>query len=357
MSLSDSGLKLFGETQFSREQFLLPRLVHLTKHHYEHCVEYARMIDAFYPGWETAKTIEELPFIPVGMFKERRLSSVPEADIFKTVTSSGTTGQRVSQVVLDRETSKRQSNALLEILGEVLGKNRLPMLIIDAEDTIKSRHSRNARAAGIIGLMSLGRKFTFSNDNEMMPSKRQLTDFLAEHGQQPFLVFGFTFMVWQYLYQPYKDHGLDMSNAILVHSGGWKNLQDQSVDNSVFRERLSESLGITKVVNFYGMADQSGSVFIESDDSFLHPSIYSDVIIRDPLTLEPVPTGQPGVVQVLSVLPHSYPGHSILTEDIGVIENIDAQSNKLGGKSIRIIGRLPKSELRGCSDVHASTRG
>jgi hypothetical protein len=230
------------------------------------------------------------------------------------------------------------------------------MLIIDAEETIKSRDSRNARAAGIIGLMSLGRKFTFSNDDDMNPSKNQLIDFLTEHGEKPFLVFGFTFMVWQYLYQPYKDLGLDMSNAILVHSGGWKNLVDQSVDNSVFRKSLYDSLGIKKIVNFYGMAEQTGSIFIESDDMFLHPSIYSDVIIRDPLTLKPLPVGKPGIVQVLSVLPHSYPGHSILTEDIGIIESIDDKENKLGGKSIRIIGRLPKSELRGCSDVHANSR-
>ena len=314
------------------------------------------MIDAFTPDWASARSIEELPFLPVGMFKDRRLSSVPDEEIFKTVTSSGTTGQRVSQVVIDRNTSKLQSNALLEILGDILGNNRLPMLIIDAEETIKSRDSRNARAAGIIGLMSLGRKFTFSNDSDMNPSKNQLIDFLSEHGGKPFLVFGFTFMVWQYLYQPYKDLGLDMSNAILVHSGGWKNLVDQSVDNSVFRKSLYDSLGIKKIVNFYGMAEQTGSIFIESDDMFLHPSIYSDVIIRDPLTLRPLPVGQPGIVQVLSVLPHSYPGHSILTEDIGIIESVDDKTNKLGGKSIRIIGRLPKSELRGCSDVHASSR-
>jgi hypothetical protein len=357
MLLDGTGYKLFGESQASREQYLFSRLTQLTLHHYKNCAEYARMIDAYSPNWASAKSIEDLPYLPVGMFKDRVLSSIPKEEIFKTVTSSGTTGQRVSQVVLDRETSKLQANALLEILGEILGKSRLPMLIIDAEETIKSRNSRNARAAGIVGLMSLGRKFTFSNDDEMKPSKTQLVDFLAEYGDKPFLVFGFTFMVWQYLYQPYKDLGLDMSNAILVHSGGWKNLVDQSVDNLVFRQSLRDSLGIKKIVNFYGMAEQTGSIFVESEDSFLHPSIYSDVIIRDPLTLDPLPIGQPGVVQVLSVLPHSYPGHSILTEDLGVIEAIDDSSNGLGGKSIRIIGRLPKSEIRGCSDVHANTRG
>lgn len=294
--------------------------------------------------------------MPVGLFKERRLFSVPSSEVFKVLTSSGTTGQQVSQIVLDRKTAKLQSDALLDILGETIGKRRLPMLIVDAEETINVRDSRNARAAGIIGLMSLGRKFTFLNDKDMNPREEILMEFLKNHGREPFLIFGFTFMIWQYLYQSFKDSGLDLSNGYLVHSGGWKNLVDQSVDNNVFRKTLNDAFGLTQIVNFYGMAEQTGSIFIESSDALLHPSIYSDVIIRDPLTLEPVPTGVTGVVQVLSSLPHSYPGHSILTEDLGVIEKIDSDECGLGGKSFRIIGRLPKSELRGCSDIHASTR-
>ena len=352
----DSDYKLFGESQLVREQFMFPKLAQLTQHHHEQCGDYGRAIDAFHPDWRNVETINELPFLPVGLFKERLLSSVPSSEIFKIVTSSGTTGQRVSQIVLDKSTSNSQSKALQEIMGEVIGRQRLPMLIIDAEETIKSRHSRNARAAGIIGLMSLGRKYTFINDNDMQPAKERLYDFISNHGNEPFLIFGFTFMVWQYLFKAFGELKLDLSNGILVHSGGWKNMIEQSVDNSVFRQSLLESFGISNIVNFYGMAEQTGSVFIESTDGLLHPSIYSDVIIRDPLTLEPVPNGYPGVVQVLSVLPHSYPGHSILTEDIGVIENVDSEDNNLGGKSFRIIGRLPKSELRGCSDVHAIQR-
>lgn len=357
MKLDEHSYRLFGESQAVRESYLFPHLVQLTQHHYENCQEYARAIDAFFPRWDSAQSINQLPFLPVGLFKERRLSSVPDSEIFKIVTSSGTTGQNVSQVVLDRNTAKLQSSALLDILGDSIGKHRMPMLIIDAEETIKSRTSRNARAAGIIGLMSLGRKFTFLNDKNMNPMKDELLRFLDRHGREPFLIFGFTFMVWQYLFQPFKDLDLDMSNGVLVHSGGWKNLVDQSVTNDVFRQSLLNSFGIRNVTNFYGMAEQTGSVFIESDDYLLHPSIYSDVIIRDPLSLEPVPVGQSGVVQVLSSLPYSYPGHSILTEDIGVIETVDSTEHKLGGKALRIIGRLPKSELRGCSDVHATSRG
>ena len=102
------------------------------------------------------------------------------------------------------------------------------------------------------------------------------------------------------------------------------------------------------------MVEQIGTVFIESeigDGSLTCPS-FADVIIRDPITLEPLPNGETGLIQTLSTLPVSYPGHSILTEDLGVIEGVDDQ-NRLG-KRFRVLGRLPKAEVRGCSDTFRS---
>ena len=76
--------------------------------------------------------------------------------------------------------------------------------------------------------------------------------------------------------------------------------------------------------------------------------------MRDPKTFEPLPVGQTGLLQVVSLLPKSYPGHSILTEDLGVVERIDNPNVGRMGKGIRVISRLPASELRGCSDVIAA---
>ena len=78
---------------------------------------------------------------------------------------------------------------------------------------------------------------------------------------------------------------------------------------------------------------------------------------RQPATWEPAPDGTPGVVEVLSVLPHSYPGHIILTEDRGVVHGVGDASSGWSGKQVEILGRIPRSELRGCSDTHAFDGG
>jgi hypothetical protein len=55
----------------------------------------------------------------------------------------------------------------------------------------------------------------------------------------------------------------------------------------------------------------------------------------------------------LSILPNSYPGHSLLTEDEGVlIGEDDCMCGRLG-KYFKIVGRLKNAEIRGCSDTYA----
>jgi len=86
----------------------------------------------------------------------------------------------------------------------------------------------------------------------------------------------------------------------------------------------------------------------------LHCPNFSDIIIRNPIDFSVQPHGEPGLIQVLSTLPKSYPGHSILTEDIGVCVGEDDIAWK--GKYFKILGRAKKAELRGCSDTFATSR-
>ncbi|RKJ31819.1 acyl-protein synthetase, partial [Butyricicoccus sp. 1XD8-22] len=114
---------------------------------------------------------------------------------------------------------------------------------------------------------------------------------------------------------------------------------------------LREQLGIQEIHNYYGMVEQVGSIFVECSEGHLHTPSYADVIIRNPITFEPVSIGEQGLIQVISELPTSYPGHSLLTEDLGTIIGEDDCPSGWKGKYFTVSGRLPKSELRGCSDT------
>jgi hypothetical protein len=346
--------ELFARPQFSlaqdeKERLLGPILAELTEHHRRHCPEYARILSAF--GWSgRGSRLCDVPYLPVSLFKSHRLVSVPPAEVFKTMTSSGTTGQSVSQVFLDRPTAQRQAWALTTIMSTVLGPARLPMIIIDSPQVVLDRAQMRARGAGVLGMASLGRHHFYALDDQMRLDRDGLRQFLDRFAGQPLLLFGFTFMVWQHFVQQLGGTDIDLSQATLVHSGGWKALQDRAVDNTEFKRALRDATGLTRVHNFYGMVEQVGSVFLEGDDGYLRPPNFADVVIRDPDTWQELPPGQVGVIEVLSALPRSYPGHALLTEDLGMVHGVDP----LYGKRFEVLGRVPAAPLRGCSDVHAS---
>lgn len=340
----------------AKEEHLAARLVELTRFHYANCAPYARMLDAVGFDPSDHASVEGIPFLPVRLFKELDLLSVPRDEIVKTMTSSGTTGQAVSKIYLDKQTASDQTRVLTRLVSTVVGPRRLPMIVVDSPDTVKDRLKFSARAAGILGFSMFARDRMFALDSDMSLDVEALRAFLEKHAQQPILVFGFTFMVWQHLYKELRDSGqaVDLSQGVLLHGGGWKKLVNESVSTWDFRRGLHDVCGITRVHDYYGMVEQTGSIYLECEHGHLHASIFSDVIIRRPLDFTPAAVGEPGLIEVVSVLPGSYPGHALLTEDQGVLLGEDDCACGRQGKYFAVLGRVQNAELRGCSDTYGA---
>jgi acyl-CoA synthetase (AMP-forming)/AMP-acid ligase II len=319
--------------------------------HLKKCDEYKKINDVIFKGIKNISTIEELPFLPVSLFKTHALKSIADADVYKVLTSSGTTGDVPGKIFLDRSTANLQSLALSKIMTHLLGNSRLPMLIIDSKSIIKDRSTFSARGAGVLGMSVFGRSHEYLLDENFEIDEVALKNFVSQYDGQKIFLFGFTFMIWQYLFLN-PNVKMDLSNAILVHSGGWKKMNEIAVDNDVFKKELQKKFGLKQIYNFYGMVEQVGSVYIENEKGFLHCPNFSDIIIRNPVDFSVQENGKEGLVQVISVLPKSYPGHSILTEDIGVCMGEDDLDWK--GKYFKILGRAKKADLRGCSDTFAN---
>ncbi|WP_113700659.1 acyl-protein synthetase [Nonomuraea lactucae] len=337
-------MSVFTLTEAEREAALLPRLVALTERHRRSCPPYHGILEAIGSAGPYAR-VADLPWLPVRLFKTHELRSVPEEQVFRVLTSSGTTGQTPSRVYLDREAAATQPRMLAATLRVVLGERRLPMLIVDSRSVTRDP-TLSARGAGVLGMMHFGRDHTFALDEHGRLEGVSVERFLARHGGEPFLIFGFTFMTWLHL----RGLGLDLSHGVLIHSGGWKKLAEQAVDNAEYRRRLGEECGLTRVHDFYGMVEQIGTIFLEGPDGDgLYCPDFANVVIRDPETWEEAPPGVPGLIEVVSTLPTSYPGHVLLTEDLGVVHGVD--DGAWPGKRFSVLGRLPRAEARGCSDT------
>jgi phenylacetate-coenzyme A ligase PaaK-like adenylate-forming protein len=344
--------RAFSVKDSEKGPLMLRGLRDLVDHHYASCPPYRNMIDAVHGRNLSIARLDAVPYLPAALFKRMVLASTANPTL--TLQSSGTTGQQPSRIVVDLETSSRQSRGLVSTFRPILGDKRIPLLVIDTRGVITDSRVLTARGAGVLGMMKFGAKATFALDAELNLDESVVVNFVDRHKGAPFLIFGFTFLVWVKLLKALEHSNIDMSNGILVHSGGWKKMEELQVPNHVFRERLRKAFGLEHIYNFYGFVEQLGSVFLEAEDGLLYAPNYADVIVRRPGTFEPAAIGETGLLQVVSLLPKSYPGHSVLTEDLGVIERVDHPEIGRMGKGIRIVGRLPAAELRGCSDVVAA---
>jgi phenylacetate-coenzyme A ligase PaaK-like adenylate-forming protein len=346
----------FGLQQRDKEVLMLAELRALQQLHLDGCREYRAMIDAVWPeATGDAADLQALPWLPARLFKLLTLSSVPGERIVRRLVSSGT-GGAPSQVVLDAPTAALQSRALARIVGDFIGKQRRPMVIIDDDGFLQNRARVNARGAAILGFSLFAREQTFLLDSQLRPDWSRLERVLAATEGPPPLLFGFTFLVWESFVRAAQRDGVRLRmppGTVLVHGGGWKRLADRQVSREQFNEALARTFGIEQVHNYYGMVEQVGAIFFECEAGYLHAPAYADVIVRDPTTFAPLPSGQAGLLQLLSVIPRSYPGHSILSEDLGtVVGEDDCPCGRLG-RRFHVHGRLPATELRGCSDTRS----
>ncbi|MGI6072202.1 MAG: AMP-binding protein [Lachnospiraceae bacterium] len=379
-----------------KDRILTRELISLTKHHLLACPEYARMLRAMGTDLKQISDYRRLPFLPAGIFKETELISasgisadakMPEGESaaagkntkasegagteenaktsesasapgLKLLTSSGTTGQRRARIYLDGETRTAQQRVLSEIAADFLGPERRPMLIIDCPSTVKDTGEISAVAAGIKGFSIFGRERTFALKDDMSFDISAVREFAGKNKGEPKLIFGFTYIVWEYFIEPARKMFageslpfIDLSGSVLVHGGGWKKLEQLNISGEEFKEELSRLYNIEWIHDYYGMAEQAGSIFMECEEGHFHCSDYSGVLIRRPEDFSLCGVGEEGLIQVLSTLPKSYPGHSLLTEDVGVLLGEDNCPCGRMGAYFKVLGRMENAEIRGCSDT------
>lgn len=306
------------------------------------------------------KTLEQIPYIPVSMFKTFELRVCREEQVVRVLQSSSTTTGIPSKIYLDKKTSIRQTQGLISTLTSFLGSERKPMLVIDDAGSNKRGETITARGAAIRGLSTFASKIFYVMDKEKGDLKLnidRLKEFERKYKEKEVIVYGFTYILWSKFLKVLKQEQVDLNipKLKLLHSGGWKKLISEKVEKDEFAKTASQIFNTSKdnVIDFYGMVEQSGVVFIDCKYGHKHVPNFAEIIIRDIQTLEEVKFGQEGLIEVMSILGTSYPSQAILTEDIGVFIGIDDCPCGRCGKYFKFKSRLDKAEIRGCGDTFA----
>jgi len=293
------------------------------------------------------KKIENLPFLPSSAFKHKNLANVSDNLIVKILTSSGTSSGSPSKIYLDKVTSDLMSERLRLDTNNSIGDYRRPLFVLDERTVFSNRKSFMARGAAIAGLLKYGQPINFLFDGNILESKalNALREYL---NKGEVLLVGTTVNGWTLFIEQAMKEGLNLKNATLVHGGGWKKIERNGVDNDVFKRILLERLNLSRSINFFGMVEQLGSVSYECTQGKFHIPSCSRFIVRDPKTLEILEDGNVGLLQVNSILAYSYPGGSVLTDDLGSVQN--SHNCSCGNKNpiFNFFGRQKFADTRGC---------
>lgn len=303
---------------------------------------------------EQIEQIVDFPFFPSSVFKHVQFGE--SSHLARTLKSSGTTSQLKSIIRLDSTTSRRQTKALTKILSALLGKSRRPFLILDIEpQTNAADHTLSARIAGMSGYLMAANTRTFlgTETNKVITLNRELLKAACKElcaKNKPPVIIGYTYMAFHLLLESGINlRGMLPAGTSFLHFGGWKKLKDRQVPKHEFNNRIHDVTGIplSEIFDVYGFTEQLGAVYPSVGNSPAKVPVYSRVIIRDPTTLRPAKDGETGLLQFLCPIPNSYPGQSLLNDDLGE-----------GNRSINgcynefwVRGRPEKAIARGCGDT------
>lgn len=300
--------------------------------HYAHCPDYRRILDEkkFDPeSIQSHHDLVRLPFIPTLYFKHHNLSSVPEKKMLIKATSSGTSG-KVSKIGLDWS-SLYLGFWMVWHLGHahrLWSLQPVHYLIFGYQPTRKNKTAISKTAYGFTFFApALSRTYALQWKDghyqlELESMKQAFIKF--EKGRVPIRTIGFPAYTY-FLLKAMRDEGIRLhmpKGSMITIGGGWKNFQHDQVDKHVFYDVVKEVLDINEdhVVEFFGAVEHP-ILYTTCSRHHFHIPIYSRVIIRHPDTLDEVPHGEIGLVNLMTPMLKSNPILSVMTDDLGILHD------------------------------------
>ncbi len=286
------------------------------------CATYRRYIELIECNVEQVKSIEQIPFMPIELFKSCDVYSIaqPAEAIF---TSSSTTGsipsrhpmaslshyEKVAANAFEREFGTLADLTIYALLPGYLEREGSSLIYM------VERFIERSKGGG----------FFLRNHEELI---HELTN-----NPDPKILLGVTYALLDL-----ADRGaLKLENTIIMETGGMKGTRAE-LPKSELHKILCSAFSVDYIASEYGMAELTSQAYSHAEGLFTSPP-WMRVLIRDindPFTL--LPNGSRGGINIVDLASW----HScafIQTQDIGRTE----------GESFRIEGRVNRSEIRGCN--------
>ena len=328
--------------------------------HSAHCPEYRAILDAagFSPdGLVSISDLAKLPPIPTAFLKTHRLRSLPLFASPIRAASSGTSGQ-ASEVSLDWGACFAGLSMVLKVASPrgIVSPRPCHYVVFGYMPRRENAMAAAKTAYGYTFLApALSRTYALRWQNgQYVPDLEGVIRAILRHAASPFPTRFMGFPAYTYFTLRQMDRrGIRLrlpSGSKIMLGGGWKQFWREAVDKTVLYALAERVLGIPEeeIVESFGAAEHP-ILYCDCRNHRFHVPVYSRVLIRDVRTLEPLPMGQPGLVNLISPLIRANPLVSVLTDDLGVLHPGEECGCGTNSPTLELLGRAGMSEIRTCA--------
>ena len=329
-------------------------------YHIRHCPGYAAICEHLGFSPERLQTTEDLaliPVIPTLFFKRRALFSMPEWRMAMKVTSSGTSG-RFSRIGFDWGVILAEAPMVVNLgFRHRLVSPKPAHCVILGYKPHKSNHTGVTRT--MFGLTHFSPPLSRTYALQMVggayvPDLDRVAEKLKrlERSLFPTRIIGFPSYLWFGL-QRMEELGLRLKlpkGSRIILAGGWKQHCAQEVDKGTLYALAEQTLGIPEenINELFGAVEHP--VFYNAcRRHHFHIPVYGRIIIRDPDTLEPLPMGRVGLVNLISPLMAATPTLSVMTDDLGYLTPGERCGCGISSPYLTILGRVGMSDIQTCA--------
>lgn len=320
-----------------------------------HCEDYKKIADGLnIRSAGDIKSVHDIPVIPTMLMKQHEFRAGPYTIM---ATSSGTSGH-ASHIFFEWGaliSALKMSVKLMRYHGIISMKPC--RYIVMGYKPHRSNKTAVVKTAYLTTLLApaISRKYILKHTHDdYKPDFEGIVAALRkyEKGKAPVRFMGFpsyTFFLFQLLDEKKLYFKLPKGSKIML-GGGWKQFYREAADKETFYKMAKKTLGIDEenIVEFFGAVEHP-ILYTACTGHHFHVPVYSNIVIRDPVNLEPLENGKTGLVNLISPLCKASPILSVMTDDLGILH--DGSDCPCGVKSpyLEIIGRVAPTEIKTCA--------
>ncbi len=329
------------------------------EYQYKHCEEYRRILDSkgFTPkDFKSYEDIAKIPFIPTLYFKHHELISMNKKRMIIKATSSGTSGKK-SLIGFNLKSLLRGLSMVIRVgrYHHLWSLKPVHYVIFGYEPSRKNKMAISKTAFGFTFFApALSRTYALrykknGYELDMENLKQKLLKYAK--AKCPVRTIGFPAYTY-FLLKQMKEEGIHIKlpkGSLITLGGGWKQFYAEKIEKEDFYKLVYDVLGVDDkhVIEFFGAVEHP-ILYTDCRYHHFHVPAYGRVIIRDVKTLEPVPNGQVGLINLLTPMVDSVPILSIMTDDLGILHDEPCPCGE-PSPYLEIIGRVGIKDIVTCA--------